>query len=371
MKKSLAILLALATALSLCACGTVKPLPPSSAEPEQTTLPTDPTDPLPAEPTQEEQNLLYRYASLYETITNSNYAVNLAEAHQCLIEMDKSVIYRWRDTEYAEICINETQINWDIDEVLSNFVCVENVLLYSTYLRQDHLGNTVNFEEYEPLGYYSNGMLRKDSSRNYLTYTMDENGRVIEIQHSINPGYGTAEIISRTTLTYDENGNKVKESVMDRYGDIEQTLYSYDSQNRLVRVDYSEYAGAEFYRYDDEGRLIEREAQTYTSSGKLRLQIIEKFEYDEKGHLKTGVRTQNRYTESYYSEPKLDTYRNDEITYTCDENGNVVKEEIITGDTHYCADYMNGQVDKDIYGPEIREYVYGDYYVYTDDEQSN
>ena len=110
--------------------------------------------------------------------------------------------------------------------------------------------------------------------------------------------------------------------------------------------------------------MIEREAQTYNNRGKIYLKIIEKFGYDENGYLKTGVRTQNRYTDSYYSEPKLDTYRNDEIMYTCDENGNVVKEEIITGDTHYCADYMNGQVDKATSGPEIFEYIYGNFCIY-------
>ena len=380
MKKIVSLLLVLVSLLSLTACGgNSAPTDTTTTPDNSTTAPVvsdnenNATETTPSAPTEAEKELLEEYARIATWVSGVCIPMNWAEEYQKLISMDKSVIYRWRDTEYAPAVYANDPVNWDIDEVLSKFICFENVQLNYVYTRSDRLGNTettttkeIGYEEsgliamragYEPFdtdGYYNSG---------YRIYTKDDTGRIMEVRYTSHPQYGNVTVEELLTLTYDDNGNKIKETVSNKYGVSEEIDFFYDSNNRLIQIVEDEGDRIRNFAYDDEGRLVQSEYLFYIN-GCLYTRTTDQYTYDEKGHLKSN--TNNFYG---YSDGEVERRSTDVYTYTCDENGNVVKVEIVNGDLYYCSGYKEGEVQKPIYVQESYEIIYGDYYLYTDDQR--
>ncbi len=188
-----------------------------------------------------------------------------------------------------------------------------------------------------------------------IYYTYDEEGRLEEERVS-RPSESY-----RIEYDYNENGDL---SIETRYEDGEnvtdntKTLYSYDDQNRLIRVGklwkaiYTELYSLSYdsqgnlieelypdgdsikYYYDENGVLIKEQS---TFSGKTKCPFV--YTYDENGNLLSYL---------HEEEPGCNCiYYYSEARYTYDVYGNMLTEDHIEGHTNYIT-YVCFYIGEDI-----------------------
>ena len=195
-----------------------------------------------------------------------------------------------------------------------------------TTFTRDSEGRTLAYKTITSSGGWVNG-----------NNTFDGNGNVIAIDRE------SDWEIQKKRITYDENGNKIKEISeggskttgttkkveeykYDTAGNVIEKItilngkqykyqYAYDAQGRCIS--YTSYSGLEIkYTYDDEGRLL---TETSYQNNEERSSHI--YTYDDLGNLLTDVYKDSKGQEEQTS-----------YVYTYDDYGNVIKMIITEAD---------------------------------------
>lgn len=443
MKKLMAFALVLAMALSLCACGgaideeTQKKLDlydkyeeyiqmlenqeyealilklaelyqaqqGGGDDPEDPENPDNPDVPeVPAEPTQAEQNALQQYREIVYALNNGNSWVS---------EYDENGDYigGYSDQEALRFCYEKLQeltvadqwiewckdrwgeeLNWDRQDLLSNFSMLTDVPLSQKWTTVDHMDN--QYADSTSWTYWADGMIASANPAfeiiesdpmnigryNTRYYTYDDAGRVTQIK------YGSEDYTEYlVTLTYDAAGNKVGEHIKSNNGEWDFT-YSYDGMNRLVQIEYPYSFGSDTvvtvtYTYDAAGNVVKEERVVHYYNAWVEADVISskeitEYTYDAGGKLVSGVYTKESwgYNEKYDSsverwvltEQYMDTQRQDQYAFTCDDQGRPLTLVITYGDEYYVYGDNAGQVSgtaNDV--SRTYEFLYGDYYFYN------
>lgn len=256
----------------------------------------------------------------------------------------------------------------EADDILERFTIVEDVFLKSSVVSTDNMGNTGNTstdetQEYNELGqvvYYSGytKLNRLYGSSYGAYYTYDEAGVV----SGINLGY-TDSIYVRITPTYDANGNKISEHVVNNSGEFDLT-YIYDDQNRLVEIrrpntnynDPEKYYYTWTYTYDENGNLLQ-EVYAFMDNGTLRSESINAYTYDAAGVRIGETDTYNFYSYSYGQLYETHTHVAD---YVYDEQGRVIQKNWTYGNTVYTS----GTEEKPSQASAVYTYTYGNVYFF-------
>lgn len=377
MKKVLAMILVLASVLSLCACGNDDYYVEEEAEEEVTptteaTQPQiEPAPPAVEAPTAEEDAQLMEYAEALcrlmdyrNGVSNSlTWEVNGESCHYSAsypdsrvmetlfqLVMNAAAVDKYAGTEYAA---DYPILNWNRTEVLGWFGQISNVLLYTQRTDMDALGNANDPYLYTVWGYDPDGaQISPERGEGHLieiglplvdtdpsyTYNIcrevrEETGSLVALEYYDLQDSSKAVQV-RMTPNYDENGRLIRLDAMRASGQTYQIFYTYDDAGNLTRQHteglFSNHSIT--YTYDAAGRItaMNQDDEWFRS-----------YTYDETTGRLTSAGMQKRY----------DTYVSVDIavTYAYDNLGRVVKT--------FCQDLLAGGQAQTIY-----ELVYGDYY---------
>lgn len=288
----------------------------------------------------------------------NDYSFTIGETYYRPSENALEYIY----TQFAELSGYA-----EADAILDRFTILEDVFLKSTYVSTDNMGNvrsesTEESREYNALGQ----MIRLNNysklQRLYGTYdsngyyTYDDNGVITEIK--------IGNVSAVITPSYDENGNRISDHVLNNDGEFVIT-YTYDDQNRLIEMrrprQGSSYDPAEdyyffAYTYDDAGRLI-RQVYGYVYNGQTDAEYITEYTYDAAG---------NQIAETYtYND--IQTWNNtvnstcvNTAECVCDDQGRVIQKNWTYGNTVY----QDGTESKPDNASSVYTYTYGDVYFF-------
>jgi len=427
MKKLICTILALATAMTLCACGSKedddtpkkdkKPNQqtesmenPKPANPFEDLEPTEATEPtLPLEPTEEEKEAMLKYIELVHNL-NSNckdleaapYAnstlQDISNSYKTLLEMDKSVIDIWANTEWAEKIYNENKdgnpnfnhpADWNFDNIQSRFATIKNAKLTYTSTTVDNLGNAGDASTLSKWYYNADGSLRAmygemkaqkislysyysliDANLNHL-YEYDAQGRVSKITYYYAESFRAGDISSVRIFTYDDQGHLDKMTVQHN---TSSNVYDYtsDAAGRITKITWTDsYEKFEINNtYDGTGRLIREDKATIrTKDDAVTKREIMEYTYDNTGKLTEGTYTENSYQHGntqnglawYISSQTISKF-----SYVYDAQDNLVQEIMVPGDTisyNGMGEIRNTQPAS--YSQINYVTTYGDYYVYT------
>ena len=380
--KILTMILALAMVFSLCACNSGSSYDDDDDEDDceelatpvtEVTEDTEPTEEtLPDEPSTEEQAVLDAYC---ENLYNFCFASDPVEQdgyYQQLKALDLTVIDKWRNTEFEPVEYRYHKINWDYEGVFSAITVVESVMLSQKTYYTDFIGNVTEDYYFPSWSYNEDGLVIGASNETWAyeifpsnpaglsgkrEYTMNDAGQVTEIRYSSN---GIVNHLA--TLTYDENGNKITETVTDTDGDSFDILYTYDEANRLTRIDCNtHYPSTYEYIYSPDGKLAESK---YSQKCGCLYTETTVYSYDESGNLISGIVTNDTWSNDFFvSEQHVERTRQSQYTFTCDEEGNIVQIDIVKGDEYYVAGMFAGEVSsKASYALITINIAYGNYY---------
>lgn len=403
MKKLLAILLSLSLLFSFAACGAdaqedddeeKKDVQDATggANLEDNEIPelTQPqqTEPLPAEPSKEEKNMLYLCSDIINCLEayakNGRFDRSFAsscEGHQgykfyglaysgqetqwvlsyCYEKLEAmSAVDKWVDSQW----VKDEGLNVDRKAALANFTVLQDKFIRTMQKSVDVFGQSVieNIDyaevssslEYNEQGQvilsqYGNGFTyvhRSDSryvdiNLNYLgdslgsgvsCYTYNEDGTIAKIDAESFDRDDGFQTEFRMTPTYDNSGKIATMTVLSAIGEETTLEYNYDEQGRLASV-YN--ARAEYtwtYTYDTNGNVLTESAR-YRNSGSP---AVMTYTYD----------AQNRVIAAEYNH-NSETHK---CTYTYDEAGHLATCKI-TG----LPDGVTNEVT----------YDYGNYYIYN------
>lgn len=403
MKKFWTLILALSIVLSLCACGNSTPVEePFNGSFLTTVIPSDdmptPTqtdNTEPAEPTEEERQILTDYCRFeyllrysHGTMTDQNVYSNEKEEwipsteavdYVCkkMLEMDMSVVKKFWDTEVMEeIDEYDAENTMDCDSVLARIKSVEG-LIYSETTDEDKLGNSITGVDY--VMYDANGVpeerdqliiwelleakpfdLAYRYDMKHLTEECEYDGdRITKIKY-----VADGEVVYLVTPTYDANGLRIQDFEVGLEEET-QTLYTYDQQNRVVRVCWvhDNYEYALDFTYDDQGRYA---GVTHTYYGlhdhrggdfnDIHIQKTVTYTYGENGNVIAAEYVLTNMVENI----KIDTY-----TMEYDEQGRLHLTTIAYG---HLYDTITGSIREEA-NPVIRvvENIYGTCYYYANE----
>jgi hypothetical protein len=382
--KILTMILALAMVFSLCACSSgsstnddddddddklARPTAPVTDVTEETE-PTEET--LPDEPSAEDQAVLDAYCENLYNFCFASDPVEQDSYYQQLKALDLTVIDKWRNTEFEPAEYRYHKINWDYEAVFNAITVVENVMLNQKTYYTDFIGNVTEDYYFPSWSYNEDGLVVGASNETWAyeifpsnpaglsgkrEYTMNDAGQITEIRFSSN---GIANHL--VTLTYDENGNKIKETVTDTDGDSFDILYTYDEANRLTRIDCdTHYPSTYEYIYSPDGKLAESK---YSQKCGCLYTETTVYSYDESGNLISGIVTNDTWSNDFFvSEQHVERTRQSQYTFTCDEEGNIVQIDIVKGDEYYVAGWFAGDVSSAASHALITiNIAYGNYY---------
>ena len=405
MKKLIAIVLCLAMALSMVACG--RDVNPAEDSPKVKGNGIF-QEAFKGEPTEEELEALRQYHYVMEELedyadghdvwfTFEEFGMEadvdhvmgqqaLALLYQKLAELE--TVDKWVGTEWAQ-----GDINWDRQAVLDSFVVVEDVALRETKTYLDYIGNEAEDARELEWDYDMNGRVTNSSAYGFHSekddfwycdafaevlfsgvvgsnrmphYTYDENGVIEKIEY----GYSTEDVDAVKTFTY-EDEKIVGEHVIYANGDKIDADYRYDSQGRLEEVTYIE-GDSEFemykwiyrYAYDSDGKVCQETMEKYrwdynfTEDFVMEVTIVTTYTYNADGVLISGV-SKSMQPWSFNEPSEMPT----EFTYTCDAQGRPVAVSVSCGDRILSA---TGEPVWDAEYPACQvEITYGDYYIYT------
>lgn len=422
MKRTIAILLALVLALSLCAC--------SSSEYEKYAKYADLFEMLeeeryedaviaivqmanggnsesdggndeggnkeeePKKPTDEERELLWEYAELCSELSRyakGEYAsVHDPESDEYLEGTDMlAYIYkRLQEIDSVDHWITQgtgvyDDTPRDRQKVLEGFAVVEDVLYKSPFSETDHMGNvsdnyTANSWQYDETGrltmYYNNRTGSEDvwqsRFRDYGSYfyEYDETGKVKTITRK-SGSHEDADIHAIYTPAYDAAGNEISCTIKDNSGERIDT-FTYDAAGRMIGMirdlDGSHYVSE--FTYDGEGRLVEETCIRYYNYGAANQQpqTAWKCVYTYEGDvLKEKTVTRNSYG-SNWKDGAWEYYVSheavDTVAVECDSQNRVILETTTYGES---VNLETGEKNRPDKVSRTVEYIYGDYYLYT------
>ena len=266
MKKLIALTLVLVSMLSLAACGgeenaTVVPVIPGILDNEmQATIPTDTTPVVPAEPSEEEVAALEEYVSIERSLSGGNnpgihagdvYLTGQEAYAYCYERLCQlSAVDKWADSEYvSRYDIEDGKVNWNREELISNFTLVEDKWLSYSATTTDHMGNVKDMGvQFDGVTYYADGKLATLTGEaglpgvrywdNTAPYTAgkigyreyDESGKLAKITY-----YNGEDVYLVRSFAYDESGKVTVETAKDNSNEREY-LYTYDEQGRLACI---------------------------------------------------------------------------------------------------------------------------------------
>lgn len=370
MKKYIAMILTLVLALCLCACGNNEPTTEGKtpSQPKPTTSSTQPsstTAPTESAPTAEEQEILKTYKNTVERLdTFKNFSDEVTMCYQILTSLDLTVIDKYLGTEYLP------GVHWDYRTILSRITVLEDVLLEQKKTKIDKLGNeteltassvTWNYDVNGRVAQIYNALYAFEFVNHSCTnvmgkreYTCDDSGRVTEIRF-----LSGSRVDYLIVLTYDDNGNKIKETVTNRFNTTYEILYTFDANNRLVKMENEDNRQVETYEYDANGVLV----RSVQEDNKFNIKTVKTYQVGADGKILSAVYRMESY--ETWPEQKLRNYREDQYRFTYDDQGRMLKVEITYGAT-YDAD---GQVESEAFAyTTVYDFIYGDVCFYTDDE---
>lgn len=342
MKKLILSTLALMLALALCACGSDATKSTGHTS-EQLPVETEPTtESLASEPTQEELNMLEGYADIYGLLS-MNSSEYLAEYYETLLTYDADVLARWGNTEYAPSESFGDPINWDLNEVLGNFTVIENVLLEQSESSMDKLGNESNHIMKVSWKYDQNGRVCSIVDPSYiqsiieefpenpgynLTIERDEEGTILKAVYGVNNW-----IDSIITYNYDQSGRLISTTKNNGTTTEECATYHYDTAGNLIRIECGDHVYN--YTYNENGQPTKTECLFYINNNLYSRTLLE-LRYDANGILMNSTEKHETYDYSFLSGlNELKSYSIYEHQYTCDEGGNILKEEVQFGPTYH------------------------------------
>lgn len=178
---------------------------------------------------------------------------------------------------------------------------------------------------------------KTDGNGNVTTYAYDAMDRLLSVTNAL------GEV---TSYTYDANGNKLTQ----RDGNGHITTYEYNVANKLIRqIDHGGRTGtAGQYTYDS----AKVESYTYTADGQLQTKL------DRNGHTTTyvydvhGQMLSQTVTGADVTTPEKDN----QISYTYDNNGNQLSMTDGTGTTRRTYDELNRVIAKSVPGMGTNTY---------------
>lgn len=422
MKRTIAILLSLVLALSLCACGSseyekyakyaelfemleeeryedavisiIQMANDGNSPGDGRTDEGENQEEAPKEPTDEERELLWEYAELCSELSRyakGDYAsVHDPESDEYLegTDMLAYICKRLQEIDSVDHWITQGKGVYDDTprdrlKVLAGFAVVEDVLYKSPFSETDHMGNvednyTENSWQYDETGrltmYYNNRSNSDDvwQSRfcnygNYF-YEYDETGKIKTVTRK-SGSHKDADIAAIYTPVYDAAGNEISCTVKTNSGDTTDT-FSYDAAGRMIdmirNLDGSHYVSE--FTYDGEGRLVEEICTRYYNYGaeNQSLQTAWKCVYTYEGDaLKEKTVTRSDYSSNWKDgawEYYVSYERVDTVAVECDSQNRVIRETTTYGDR---VKLETGETTRPDKVSRTIEYIYGDYYLYT------
>lgn len=291
---------------------------------------------------------------------------------------------KWVGSEY----INQEDSR---QNYLNRFTVVEDVLLKRECVTKDHLGNESYFDtkqwQYNPDGTvhrvpFESGMgspalwigrmLTSQIETNpgqVLTYidpvlVYDENGQVEEIQYKTDEGV----IEAARFFTYAEN-RVTGEKILYADGREEAVAYSYDSNGLLAQMVYTtgnprhRFRSVYSYSYNDQGQMVQetisQEKEDYDNEGTYApyATTVLEYTYDAKG---LPVRAVNTDTKNSWDTFEVKT---DSWNYTYDEEGRLLAVDISCGNW-YWGETGEPTGETNYYAGARHTYQYGNYYIY-------
>ncbi|MBQ8796588.1 MAG: hypothetical protein IJZ56_00125 [Oscillospiraceae bacterium] len=411
MKKMICVLLALTTALSLCACGETNDDHDRRDDDrdyaEETVLENEePT--IPAEPNEEEATKIRDYVSAVcylkeaaATMTQQADPYKLDEIqgyYQTL--MDIGSVEQWANTSTASMILSDyaeweyafdSDSDWDLEDVLSRFSVVKDVVLSRNKSTCDNMGNMETTHDKTSWHYNAAGQAVLVANEDEIPFSFahcisyldfsegireyDQAGRLSKITTY----EGDGKILRLCTYTYNENGQLVGMALRENTQSYEIKDFRYDDQGRLTRVEWSyrddgSQPHAINYTYNEDGTVAMVENMSYVTNdnGEHFVKTREAMAYTyENGVAVSGVYTDQTYGEWYnFSYGVFDTWVNfetiDNYTFSYDQAGRLTTEICHHGSTfQYNTD--GDQVNERVSDIATTTYttVYGDYIVYT------
>lgn len=387
MRKIITLILAIVSALSLCACGGEE----SNGGGNKIVL---------REPTEEEYEMIDEYTAILSELDDyiEGGSISFIEYDEKTAEEKKwygidalgryykrlqelKDIDKWIGTEYCE----ETRT---CQNILDSFKVIKDVKISATQNEYDRLGKLVdeinnhtwNYDENGTVIYDPTGDMRVNSVWNSVSdagddfarlEVYDDAGKVTEIQYfydnlsisDIRNGEHEPAMIS--TPTFDSQGRIISELVKASESDIS-VSYAYDSTGRIIKVESVEkmlleetvYTTTSIYTYNEAGALIKMECSKIRDWKDTRLDTygkstdssVEEFFYDDEGCLVSSIYCKYYSNEQKGYIPVINQERERKtITYKTDKKGRVIEEQY---ETENLTTYKT-------------VYTYGDYYIYS------
>lgn len=376
MKRLFCLLLALCLVASFLGCGkepTEETQPDTTAKADAPTNQetTAPTQAPPAEPTPEQMVLFQKYDAATKAL-QKYVETGMVIRYESYSGQD-ALYYWYRDLVECE-SILEPQ---DYQDLMKEFIVLEDVLLSETYQELDFLGKPTDksgklascgYSDKDQLSqrfssavvapFQNSGLLPDMYSgvpvldvKNMIYRYYDENGRLTHVKN-LSPLDGSEKSVG--TVSYDEKGNMARIDYMDGdTGKKEAAIFEYDSQNRVIKVTH-EYANKDHntasqhpnnhtyytYSYDAGGKMTRAEiaeGEYITESGQIyeqqTLRTAVDYTYDEKGELSGAEWYAPTYISSLGSSVlELDGYATHKLTYDRDEKGRIQTIHFTWGD---------------------------------------
>ena len=203
------------------------------------------------------------------------------------------------------------------------------------YAELEKMGDDADALEMKKHFHYVNEKVYEKDSTGAIKYTLEktygENNLPVQLVHTYSSGYKLT-----CDFVYDENGNIVKEEIIDVNGDTEAYDNTYDENGHLIKEEHTKQGEIEYiseFTYDENGYLVK---EVYKRPGGY--DDICEYTYDENGNLLKEEYTEfdgTKYILEYtYDENGNNIQRREKgysdggyvYDYVCDENGNLIKE---------------------------------------------
>lgn len=195
--------------------------------------------------------------------------------------------------------------------------------------------------------YDENGKVKKKVYGNGMSeaYTYDKKGKLAE-----NILYKNDDVVRKTTLKYDLNGNIIEKTVEEASLETINTTYEYDRLNQLVRVCENAEEVA-YFEYDRWGNRIlsknlgNESTYSYNELNQIISQTengtVTKYSYDENGNLISILKGETKDSLEYSLDNKLKsvTTLDKSISYSYDAFGNRISEICIDNGKEKKNDY--------------------------------
>lgn len=382
-----------------------------TTQPTQITQPTSiPVPTKPKRPTEREMAVLQQYVDIVK------YLWTYEGPNSKLLNVD---FQGYRDQDALIACRNwllqhpevdqweefiptywDGNFNWNRQEILSRFSCLDDVALGENYTDYDE-SDPVN--ERIPLSlsrysYDTDGKMTRRTSPsilwklitfdpaeglNHALLIYDEQAVLRQI---INACYPDDPHRSIRYTVYDEAGKLIGLD-WEWEGKTARIEYTYDEQGRITKVYSPAYPGSGDYSvatycYDDHGNMIRKEERSYNariaSQGEGPVEwmvVVTEYSYDADGVLRSGTRVDQDWDYGVYFDPETNTNEYgqhlkyeivDSYQFGYDDLGRLKTMLIKNGDSYHMTGAYAGQMwNEAVYDCQLIEVIYGQYWFFN------